>query len=471
MNRKACELREPCDLQKAKPRPVGAKVPAPAKSLPRPSLAALPPQELEEAQQQNPVAWGLKRRQSKLDPKTRLGRPNIILGPTDEEPPSQGPLPPRGSSIQPWADQSMNQPRKNSKPSASALPLPGEPEPLPIPAWLQPALGQAAALPKARPHPPAQTQPASLDEVRLGQQQQAPPRIETTQWSAQQQRPYGQPHFQSAPTPSPHLPGSYPYDRPVSPSGYAPPAQQPYYPPVTNVYGAVPYPPAQAPAFDPNQHRFAPAPAPQFPHRQSTPYSPPLPLARPTSALDPSFVPRPAPAPPVAPSPPSRPIASPPPLPASPPPVSAPSSSARRSHEYRNQSPPRRSPSPPPPRSPPRARARTPSPVRRERTPPPARKPLPKPAIDERQASIYAQLQRQREQEERDARMAAEMAAEYDGQEERAESQRREMDQLSLRTAQLMAASHTRSWEDEKREREEADAKMARDLALAEELE
>lgn len=67
--------------------------------------------------------------------------------------------------------------------------------------------------------------------------------------------------------------------------------------------------------------------------------------------------------------------------------------------------------------------------------------------------------------------MAAEMAAEYDGQEERAESQRREMDQLSLRTAQLMAASHTRSWEDEKREREEADAKMARDLALAEELE
>ena len=46
--------------------------------------------------------------------------------------------------------------------------------------------------------------------------------------------------------------------------------------------------------------------------------------------------------------------------------------------------------------------------------------------------------------------MAAEMAAEYDGQEERAESQRREMDQLSLRTAQLMAASHTRSWEDEK---------------------
>ena len=97
-------------------------------------------------------------------------------------------------------------------------------------------------------------------------------------------------------------------------------------------------------------------------------------------------------------------------------------------------------------------------------------KPLPKPAIDERQASIYAHLQRNREQEEKDARLAAEMAAEYDGQVERAEKERVEMEQLSERTARLMWATNEKSWEDERREREEADAKMARELALSEEM-
>ncbi|KAK4693560.1 hypothetical protein P7C70_g8900, partial [Phenoliferia sp. Uapishka_3] len=90
--------------------------------------------------------------------------------------------------------------------------------------------------------------------------------------------------------------------------------------------------------------------------------------------------------------------------------------------------------------------------------------------IDERQAAIYAQLHRQREQEIEDARIAAEMAAEYDGIEAKAEAKRLEDERLSEEAARLMASNGEASWEDERREREEADMKMARELAMSEEL-
>ncbi|KAK4700575.1 hypothetical protein P7C70_g5674, partial [Phenoliferia sp. Uapishka_3] len=321
----------------------------------QPTFANLPPQELKEAQRLNPIAFNLQRRPSKLDPKTRLGRANLISGPTGEEAESKA-LPPRGSSIQPWPDQSVNtqRPTPVAKTNGKALPLPGDPEPPEIPAWLQPALGQSASLPRAKPHSPADTQEPSLyDDLRWGQEQssneQPAPRVETPQWSSQgqsaaqipqqpsqddsrwgqDQNPHQQPAprietsqwspqgpplqqqerqppwqeqeynlqyqpspSQPSPTPVQQLPGAFPFGGPTSPNHYSP--NHPPYPLVhtPSSYSSVPTAPYYSPV--PVAQQNAP---PQYPPSTNVygtvPYPPPTPVSGPM--YDPRYQPTPQP--------------------------------------------------------------------------------------------------------------------------------------------------------------------------------
>ncbi|KAM0754097.1 hypothetical protein T439DRAFT_322982 [Meredithblackwellia eburnea MCA 4105] len=416
----------------AKVKPAGAKVQGPKPTGPR----ILDEQE-QEAAKLHPVAFNLQRRQSKLDPKTRLNRPPPRMAPAIEEdgeerrpfgqdrPPSRDPPrdrpPARDSSlqtqgrqpptsitvnqapmpIQPWSDQNAVPTSPLAKKSKERpLPLPGEPDAPEVPAFMRPAMGQADKLKQqfgAAPHAPAR------ESVYTGEV----PRIDTSNWQQttvpSQPQPPQQPPVQvqiqsQPPAPQPlsmagYPPVSFVQDRPVSPIG-----GPKFYPAATGVYGgalypAAPIPPVATPSLPippqqpPNFYR-APS-VPQFPPRQQTPFIQPPPPARPGSVYDGTYVPRAAPAPPKPPTPPppppppapispslSRPAPPPVQVPAPPPPPApapAPVPTPVSPPARKHHHHRTRTPSPPSPMSPASSRADSPSPPPRARTPPRSR--------------------------------------------------------------------------------------------------